>query len=375
MPIQIRQYADMVSSALAAVATRSGVPLDLAPGSVVRAILEAALIQDLYLQVLLLQVQSAGRASTASGKDLDSYFADFDFPRLPGTHNVGQATFSRFTANGSSPTIPVGATIQANVGQIAYRVVDDPANPAYSEALAGYVMPPDGTTVTATIQATQPGTGSNVLAGVLTVMTSAIPGIDQVVNLQPINTAKDAESDTAYRARFIQFLNSLSKATASAIDAAIQEVQQGLSWIKLENLMPGGQDRSGFFSVVAEDGSGSLPAATRDAIEAAVDAVRPFTVGFGVFPPTSITVAVALNALTAEGSDGAAARAAIRNAVASHIAGLGIGRTVYLSRVVQLAMEASPAVLAVEGLTLNGSPADVVVGPTQIARPGEILVG
>lgn len=375
MPIQIRQYADMVNSALAAVSTKSGVPLNLDPGSVVRAILEAALLQDLYLQVLLLQVQAAGRASTASESDLDSYYGDFGFPRLPATYNVGQATFSRFTVNGSSPTIPIGATIQSNAGQITYTVIADPSNPAYSLALSGYPMPANGTTVSATIQAVQAGTASNVIAGLLTVLTSAIPGIDQVVNLQPIDNAQDAETDTAYRARFVQFLNSLSKATAGAIDAAVEKVQQGLSWIKLENQTPDGSLRNGFFSVVAEDGSGSLPATTNDAIAQAVDAVRPFTVGFGVFAPTLVPVTVAMTAVLTKGADGPHVRSAIQNAVSSYILSLGIGGTVYLSRVVQLAIDASAGILAVENVTLNGSPADVSIGPTQIARPGQILIG
>ena len=375
MPIQIRQYSEMVSSALAAVATRSGVLLDLEPGSVVRAILEAALMQDLYLQVLVLQVQSAGRASTASGDDLDSFFADFGFPRLPATHNIGQATFSRFTANGSSPTVPVGATIQSNAGQIGYKVVADPSNPAYSEALTGFVMPADGTTVTATIQAVVPGSASNVMAGVLTVFTSAIPGVDQVVNLQPINGAKDAETDTVYRARFVKFLNSLSKATSAAIDTAIEEVQQGFSWIKLENQTPDGQPRPGFFSVVAEDGSGGLPASASAAIAAAIDDVRPFTVGFGVFAPTVVTVSVALNAILGPGADGAAVRSAIQDAVASYLTELDIGASVYHSRIVHLAMDTAPGLLAVENVTLNGRSSDLSIGPTQIARPGQILIG
>lgn len=375
MPIQIRQYADMVESALAAVSIKSGVPLNLDPGSVVRALVEAALLQDLYLQVLLLQVQSAGRASTATGADLDSYFGDFDFPRLPATHDVGQATFSRFTANASSPTVPVGSTIQSNAGQVSYAIVADPFNPDYDEALAGYPIPPDGTSVTATIQAVEPGTASNVIAGILTVLTSAIPGVDQVVNLQPINNAKDAETDTAYRSRFVQFLNSLSKATAGAIDAAIEKVQQGLSWIKLENQTPDGSARPGFFSVVAEDGSGSLPTAAHDAISIAVDAVRPFTVGFGVFAPSIVEVRVSMTAVLASNADETKVRTAIRNAVSSYILGRGIGGTVYVSRVVQLAIDASPDVIAVEDVSLNGRQADVLVGPTQIARPGQILIG
>ncbi len=59
----------------------------------------------------------------------------------------------------------------------------------------GYPIAPNGSTVTATLQAAQPGTASNVVAGLLTVLTSAIPGVDQVVNLQPINNAQDAETD------------------------------------------------------------------------------------------------------------------------------------------------------------------------------------
>ncbi|MBO9539689.1 baseplate J/gp47 family protein [bacterium] len=375
MPIELRQYAEMMDSALSAVATRSGVPLALEPGSVVRAVLEAALLQDLYLQVLLLQVQAAGRASTATGADLDSYFGDFDFPRLPATYDVGQATFSRFTANGSSPTVPVGATIQSNAGQIAYAVLADPSNPDYDEALAGYPLPPDGTTVTATIQAVEPGSLSNVIAGILTVLTSAIPGVDEVVNLQPINNARDAETDTAYRARFVQFLNSLSKATAGAIDAAIEKVQQGLSWVKLENQTPDGAPRPGFFSVVAEDGSGALPTVTHDAISAAVEDVRPFTVGFGVFAPSIVEVSVSMTALLASNADEEKVRSNIRNAIASYLLGRGISGTVYFSRVVQLAIDASPDVIAVENVSLNGAPADVVIGPTQIARPGQILIG
>jgi len=375
MPIELRQYADMVNSALAVVATKSGVALNLEPGSVVRAVLEAALLQDLYLQVLLLQVQEAGRASTATGEDLDSYFRDFDFSRLPATYGVGQATFSRATANGSSPTVPVGASLQSNASAVVYSVVADPFNPAFDASLAGYPIAPDGTSVTATIQAAEPGTGSHVVAGILTVLTSSIPGLDEVVNHDSISNAKDAETDTAYRARFVQFLNSLSKATAGAIDAAVEKVQQGLSWVKLENRTPDGSSRPGFFAVVAEDGSGSLPSTTLEAITTAVEAVRPFTVGFGVFAPERVEIDVSMTAILERTAEGPRVREAIRNAISRYLSGLGIGRTVYASRIVQLALDATTEVIAVEHVSLNGSARDVVIGPTQIARPGQIVIG
>jgi uncharacterized phage protein gp47/JayE len=141
------------------------------------------------------------RASTCSGADLDSWFADFGFYREPAVSATGNVTFSRFTATNAA-LVPVGFQVQTTDGTQSFLVVADTSNPAYDPAQSGYVVPALTASVTVPVSAVTAGAAGNASANTVTVIVGSIPGIDTVTNANSFSNGANAESDDAARARF-----------------------------------------------------------------------------------------------------------------------------------------------------------------------------
>jgi hypothetical protein len=385
--ISTRSYNDFLSSALAIVATKAKAILDTRVGSLVRAVFEAATAQWLYLQTLILQVQAIQRGATSKGADLDSFLADFSFMRLPATYDTGPVTLTRLSPNASAPVAPVGAIVQSSLGNIQYQIVADASNGSYVAALNGYQLPTNQASISPTVQALAAGTASNVLAGAINQMVTNLPGFDLVTNASPINNAKDAESDAAALLRFASWFSSLSKATKAAISAAIMGVQQGLSFLLLENQTFSGTTQNGFFTTIVQDGSGGITSQALINIQNAIDLSRPFTVGFAAQAPTNTAINAAMTAVlpsTVSIGDAASAKTSAQNAVATYINGLAFGQTVPWLRCADVAIDAMITYLAalnyvtsgisVNVVTLNGTAADAVIAFNATARAGTIVV-
>ena len=136
------------------------------------------------------------------------------------------------------------------------------------------------------VTALTPGLAGNVQAGTISLLASALPGIDSVSNLTTLQNGLDAESDDAFRSRFHNFIASRSRATPLAVGYAISSIQQGLNYTIQENTDPSGQPRMGSFVVTVDDGSGSPSTALLSTVQTAIDAVRPVGSIFSVRPPT-----------------------------------------------------------------------------------------
>ena len=81
--------------------------------------------------------------------------------------------------------------------------------------------------VNALVVAVAPGSAGNVQAGAISLLSSAISGVDMVTNAVAMTGGLDAESDPAFRARFGNYLASLSRATNLAIGSAIAAISRG----------------------------------------------------------------------------------------------------------------------------------------------------
>ena len=119
------------------------------------------------------------------------------------------------------------------------------------------------------------GTQGNVQPGAVSLLATAIPGIDTVTNEAAFQNGIDAETDEAFRVRFRNFIASRSRATPLAIGYAISSIQQGLQYTIQENTDGAGSSRTGNFVITVDDGSGAPSASLLSTITAAVDAVRP----------------------------------------------------------------------------------------------------
>ncbi len=182
MQLSLRSFNALVQSMAAAVEASATQLLDLTVGSTLRAVLEANASIGLWMQWLILQVLRTTRAATSNGADLDSWMADLTLTRLPAVAASGIVTFSRFTPD-MSALIPVGALVRTADGTQTFAVSLDTAQSSWSAASNGYVVPAGAASLDLPVIAQTPGSAGNVQAGTISLLASALPGIDSVSNL------------------------------------------------------------------------------------------------------------------------------------------------------------------------------------------------
>ncbi len=349
------------------------------------ALFEAQSAELLDLQAVLLRVALLTRLSTSgagaglsgSSGDVDSFVNDFGLYRLPATYDVGQETFSTSSPKSYAVNIPVGTVVQDPTGQYLYSVIADTTNSAYSASLNAYVLPVNQTSVNVTVQAQTAGTVSNVSANTLVVLTTPVPGISTVTNPNPIDNAVNQESDASLKARFVQYIASLSRATSQALDFAISGVSGVVRWVKLENTNPAGQTQDGFFTIYVDDGTGSPPSSLITNVNNAVNAYRGFTIQFAVEPPNTqlMTIDVTVTHNPNTSLTNAQIASNIQAALINFINTLNFGSTVYFSQLYDIIWDAAQSpvgtytnqsILTVNSLTLNGSTSDAVLGASYV---------
>lgn len=383
--LQLQSFETLVQNSAAAMQGASTVPLDLDPGSVIRALLEADASQGLWLQYLVLLVLATARLSTSSGSDCDSFGADFGFTREPAVASTGTVTFSRFTATNSAfiPVyIPASGTVAASGTQVltadgtqTFNVTADPTNQYYvASPVEGYQIPAGTASISVPAQAAVAGTTGNVLANTITLIVGGISGVDTVTNPSAFTNGVNAESDSAFKARFVNFVNSRSQGTETAVGYAIQQLQQGLTWTIQENQTANGTYTPGTFVVTVDDGTGSPSAALISTANAAVQAVRPITSTAIVQGPVKITANVAVTLTIQSGVTAANVIAAVGAAIPAYINALSVGETLSFYRLSQVIFDASPYITNISGLTLNSGTSDLTATPGQVIRAGTVTV-
>lgn len=365
MQLQLQDFPTLVRNQAAAVASSCRTLMDVSVGSVLRAVLEANASVALWMQWLIMEVLSTTRAATSRGVDLDSWVQDFGLSRLGAVPATGAARFSRATA-GFAAVVPLGALIRTGVAADAqaFVVTANPASAGWNGA--GYAVDANSIDISVPIRAVKTGRAGNVQAGVLRLLSTAIPGIDAVINDFPASGGLDAETDAALRVRFGGFLDSRTRATVQAIEFAIQSVQQGLQFVIAERVDTVGAVRPGYFTVVIDDGSGVPSDALIGRVGAAVEAFRPVGGSYAVIRPRLVQVDVLLRVV--------GPTAAVQSAISSFIAQRGIGEGLVISRIVQVAHDASPDVVRVSEVSINGSMSDLVMDPFGRAVPGTVTV-
>ena len=373
MQLSLRTFSTLVQNMAAAVQASATQLLDLTVGSTLRAVIEANASIALWMQWLILLVLRTTRAATSSDADLDTWMADLSLTRLPAIAATGIVTFSRFSPT-MSALIPAGALARTADGTQTFAVSIDTTNQAWVAASNGYVVAAGVASLDVPVAALTYGGAGSVQAGAVSLLASAIPGIDAVSNASAIQNGLDAESDDAFRDRFQNFIASRSRATTVAVGYAISNIQQGLNYTIQENLDTSGQPRMGSFVVTVDDGSGSPSTALLSTVQVAVDAVRPVGSIFSVQPPDVVTVNVSLGITVAAGAAKAQVAGGVGNAIGSYINSLPIGASLPLTRLAQVAYAADATVINVTQLSANGNPNDIIPDASGVVKAGTIAV-
>lgn len=385
MTIPQKGWSQFVQDMTASWGANAGVVPVLSPGDILLAIFEATSAQLDFIQAQVFLVLQLTRASTSTGADLDTWMADFDFTRLPATFATGPVVFGKFLAAAAPISIPAatlvggvqtgGALVQTTGGGTVFQVVADSAQSAYNAVSNAYLLPAGATSVTVTVQAVTAGSASNVAAGGITQLGSQLAGIDTVTNLVPLQNGVDAESDAAFRARFVLYLSTLAKATKSAILAAAEGVQQGLQIAAVENVNPTGQTQLGAFTVFVDDGTGNPPASLLDAVFAAVDATRAFSVQPFVSAPIITSANIVVPIRPAANFTLGPLQPLVIAAIVDMVDQLATGATLTTSSIVVAALSVTGvASVQASGVTINGSTADLVPSAVSEVRTNTTVV-
>jgi hypothetical protein len=371
LAVSTKPFLQFVQDSVAAIQGAAAQLVDMTPGAIFRAFVDAYSLLALWIQGIALQTASLARFATSNGPDADSWGAQYGFARELGNPASGPVTFARFTPTAVA-TIQVGAIVQTQTG-VQYQVIADTTQGAFNAGLNAYVIAAGVSSASVTISALVSGSSGNAGAGFINVLSSSIPGVDTVSNAAPFVNGTDPQTDPQYKAGFPLFLQSLSNATPAAIRRAVQAVGENVDFTYTENQSLAGVFQPGFFFVIADDGSGSPPSGFLTAIGNAIEAVRGDSVTYAVFAPTVATANVAMVLTTATGFVHATVVAAVIAALQAQINVLPIGADLPYNFLASIAFSV-PGVINVTAITLNGGTTDLVTTASQIVKIGTAAV-
>ena len=378
-----------VADLVTAWAVQMGISPVFQSGDPLLAIMQAVAMQLLFIQAQVQLVTAISRAQTSGGADLDSFYGQFNFPRLQGVSPSGQETFSSGGPAVNNINIPAavlgsneqyvgGTLVQTPGGAIQYQAIPDTGNANYNAALNAYVLTAGQSSVLVTIAAVSGGSAANVSAGQLSQLASVVPGIVSVTNVSAIANGTSPESDAAYSARFILYLASLSKATEAAITEAIESVQPGIEFNLIENVDTNDNPRLGEFVAVIDDGTGSPPSGLITEVQTAISAVRGFTILALAKAVTPEAVPIVITVRVASGYVTGTVEAAVQVAIVAAANASLIGGTLFINAAVSsvapmggvenAALSVPGVVSVMPGTTINGVAADYTPTPMQAAR-------
>ncbi|MBI1214135.1 MAG: baseplate protein [Alphaproteobacteria bacterium] len=362
-----KTFTQLLQGQVAAIQASAAGLIDFSVGSVLRGIIEAVAQVVLWLQGLILQLLSSTRAATAAGADLDTWMADFGVARLAAAAAAGTVTFTRFTTT-QQGLVPAGSKVETADGTQVYSVAIDTTNVNWNAALNGYVLGIGVASIDLPVTADTAGAAGNAAPGAVTVIFSAISGIDTVTNALAFSGGQDQETDAAFRVRFVAYIASLSKATVGAIKYALTSLQSGVSCTVTENFTYAGVAQNGHFSVIVDDGTGAPSSGFLATAYAAVDDVRPVSSSFEVNGPTLVTAAIGMTLSVAAGYDKTATGVLVNAAIVAYVNSLGLGVTLPYTRLAQIAYDASPGVANVTAVTLQAGTADLTATAAEVIK-------
>jgi hypothetical protein len=388
--LQTPSLDDLLELSRNALIANTSTPITLVPGDPILALLEAASISDLVLIAAIQAAVRLMRASTCSGSDLDDWFYDFGYTRFAGATASGDIT----VVTTGALTIDVGHSVLSGSGTAIYEVVAAPTGWAHdagiSYAANTYTITGAGT-YHIPVAATVAGTGQNVSAASLNSFSPPVAGVSSISNELAILNGKDADDDAAARSGFRTFIQSLGKATESAILGAVQ----GVLGAEADVVLIEGQNLEGtlapsHFVVYAENGSGSLSSDEVTDITIAVEAVRGFGVSFEVKSPAdlagggvdAVTVAITVVFDAAYASAHAATADTLTQVLTQYVNTLPIQdlskqngsiRCALLIDQIQRLAPQYPAIRYVESVVITGSAGSYGLPPTTV--PATTLAG
>lgn len=191
-------YPEILARLVAHARASSDQLTDFNVGSVTRSWLESAAIglDELWM----------GAVQAVDAAIPEAIYSAFGFERLPAAYALGDLTFSLSVLATEDVVIPAGTAVRVLGGTAEYLTIE-----AGTLAAGQY-------SVTVRARATTSGPDANAAAGTLTVLAGTLATTVSVTNRAPILNGHNEETDTERKARFAEWVRSLSRGTVAALD-------------------------------------------------------------------------------------------------------------------------------------------------------------
>lgn len=384
MPLNTKTFDQLVSDQANAMQGVARILLDFTQGSDFLATVQANAGNSLWLQGLIATLLAVARLQTSFGADADSFVEQFGLERDPATPAFNSVTFSRNLTNqtaviaaGTFDLSTQGALVSSSVNGITYSVYADTSNPNYDPTRKSYIIPIGISSASVPVVATTPGAVGNVVANQITTIASAIPFVDNVTNPTPFTNGEDQESDVALKVRFVLYLDSLSKATEQALQAAILGIAGVARYKLVENKDVLGNTYLGFFYAVVDDGSGNASPQLLGNVQSSLDATRGFTIAFADYAPIPFLTNIVVHVFTDGSIPDADVQTAVINALSDYIISKSFDSLFAYSvipAIIYPIYGLNNVITDVTNYTLNGGVSDIQLTGRQIFVPGTLTV-
>ena len=362
MSFQIKDFASVVAAQINHARSVTTKITDYQPGSVARTLMEAPAveIEELYLQMFL-GLRDAIPVAT---------FLSFGFDRLPAAKARGFVSVSADDAPEQDVVVPAG-TLFTTGDERSY------------ESTEAVTWPSGVSLVRIPVLAMVAGASGNVAAGVIDSSTAFGDGYE--VSNALIETGRDVESDQERKARFAEFVASLSRGTVTAClyavrQASLLDVDGNIA----EYIMRVGIDETpGRVRLYLYSSAGAPSPAIVSQAQTIIDGTRDdeagtITPGFrsagvrvDVLPMAERAIDLSIDVRMAPGVPlTPAVQQALEDEFSGAVRAVQPGQTLYLGTLVESLLLA-PGVLTV--VPLSGQ--NVVCGVNEALVPGTLTVG
>jgi uncharacterized phage protein gp47/JayE len=236
-------------------------------------------------------------------------------------------------------------------------------------------MGPGIASTLAKVQCNTAGTVGNVVANEITFISNTVPGVDTVTNLLAFTNGKNAESDADFRARFVLYLTYLNKAVLPSYEYVLASIPEITRYNVVENQTFGGLTQDGYVYTVIDDGTGAPPPDLIARALAAINTVRGLAIRNDVFAPNVTNIVITVDLLIDPIVTEPTMTATVTDAVTIFVDSLAFNEDLRYTKLYEIIYNASPYILNVSNLVLNGGSSDLIGNVNLIFTMGSITIG
>ena len=326
------------------------------PG-VISAIFEAvaAELESLYAKVD--ETVNQAFIDTATGEYLDKIGALVGCVRKQGTKATGTLRFSRTEPATRDYFIPKGTRcrtpLQADRTYLSFVTAQD----ATLEAGQTYVDVP--------AEAVEVGEKYNVPANSILIFETPVMGIEHVTNPEPFTGGADPESDDEYRARIPLYLESLKRATKTALESACLSVE-GVTSVTVED-----GETPGTVVITVAGPSGAVDQTVLDAVLQVLGDYKGAGIHVTLQTVTNVPTDVSFDLYVEPDYDPETVLSNAKQAVVDYLNNLDIGAPAQIAEIIAVVMSVE-GVDNVKNVLIDGTSNDKTVSANEKIIAGTV---